>query len=126
MGVRDSTTTIGRNTMPIPKRTVELVYSRAGYACERCGTNESRFWSIHHRRPRGMGGTKRSDTNTASNLILVCGSGTTGCHGWIESNRAEALGLGLLVHQFISPLGAPVTLTVGRVLLDDDGGWQPC
>jgi hypothetical protein len=26
----------------------------------------------------------------ASNLLAVCGDGTTGCHGWMEAHRREA------------------------------------
>lgn len=32
-----------------------------------------------------------------ANLIALCGSGTTGCHGWVESNRHKARELGLLI-----------------------------
>lgn len=38
--------------------------------------------NIHHRLPEGAGGPA-----TMANLIHLCGSGTTGCHGWVEHNR---------------------------------------
>ncbi|MFD9950536.1 HNH endonuclease [Nonomuraea sp. NPDC059023] len=88
--------------------------------CVRCGAVVARDEdSIHHRVPRGRGGE-----NTAENLLLLCGSGTTGCHGWTEKNRAEAYQLGYLVHTGIDPLNVPVKL-LGRVLAypSPDGKW---
>jgi hypothetical protein len=112
--------------MVLPQGTVAAVHTRANRRCERCGTDWSDFWSMHHRRPRGMGGSKRPEVNAASNILLLCGSGTTGCHGWVESNREEAYELGLLVHKWQMPVEVPVTLWHGTFLLDDDGGLQPC
>lgn len=54
-------------------------------------------WSAHHRKPRGMGGTSDPRTGSISNCLIVCGSGTTGCHGRIERNREVALKVGLLI-----------------------------
>lgn len=87
---------------------------------------DSQFWSMHHRRPRGMGGSKNPALNQASNILLLCGSGTTGCHGWVESNREEAYDLGLLVRMWQVPIETPVTLFHGTFLLDDEGGVQAC
>lgn len=84
------------------KATVDLVWKRDGGRCARCGiglTREDRgyTWSLHHRRPRGMGGSRISWVNEAANLLVLCGTGTTGCHGWVEKNRGEARDLGWLV-----------------------------
>lgn len=73
-----------------------------------------------------MGGSKDPASNLPANILLLCGSGTTGCHGWIESHRAEALDLGLLVYRSHDPVQIPVQLRYGTVLLRNDGGWQPC
>lgn len=54
-------------------------------------------WSMHHRKPRGMGGTSDPRVASIANALTVCGSGTTGCHGLIERDREEALRLGLLI-----------------------------
>jgi hypothetical protein len=54
-------------------------------------------WSAHHRKPRGMGGTSDPRVASISNCLIVCGSGTTGCHGRIERNREVALAVGLLI-----------------------------
>ena len=110
----------------MPQGTVAAVHSRAQVRCERCGTRESEYWSLHHRRPRGMGGSKNPALNAPSNILLLCGSGTTGCHGWVESNRAEAYETGLLLHMWQIARETPVTLWHGTFLLDDDGGVQAC
>lgn len=103
-------------------KTREIVYARADRCCEREGCGVYAYGgSVHHRRARGMGGDKRSTTDRASNAILLCGSGTTGCHGWVEQNRATAIEAGLLVPSTLEPAEIPVTLRYGRVLLHDDG-----
>lgn len=106
--------------------TSAIVKGRAGGRCERCGTAHSQFWSVHHRKPRGMGGSRDPELTQPSNLLLLCGSGTQGCHGWVESNRAEAYAVGLLIRGRVSPILVPVKLRYGLVTLDDVGGWQPC
>lgn len=106
-----------RRTGPSAK-TRRLVFERASYRCERCGRGDGRF-AIHHRRPRGMGGSKSPTTNSLSNLLLLCGSGTTGCHGLTESRRAEAIDLGYLVPQSQDPATVPVLLRGRWVLLGD-------
>ena len=94
-----------------------IVFNRAEGMCEKCG---GRGQSIHHRKPRGAGGTKIADV--ASNLLLLCGSGTTGCHGWVERNRVQALADGYLVRRVDDPALIPVLRWGIRVYLEDDGG----
>lgn len=101
-----------------------LVYARAGSRCERCGVY-AYGGSLHHRRPRGMGGTKDPAARSAANALLLCGTGTTGCHGWVESHRADALELGLLVRQGHDPHDVPATIRIGRVLLGEHGEYLP-
>ena len=67
-----------------------------------------------------MGGSRRSDTNLASNLIVLCGSGTDGCHGYMESHRQEALELGYILRQGENPAEEVVHLRYGKVYLRDD------
>jgi hypothetical protein len=77
--------------------------------------------SVHH---RVLG--NRSN-NRASNLILLCGSGTTGCHGWVHehSKRAKDEG-GWIVsrHAQLDVSAIPVLYDQpgrqGWYLLDDD------
>ena len=105
--------------------TRELVAARAGGRCERCGTPAIGSHNLHHRSARGRGGTKRDGVNEASNLLYLCGSGTTGCHGWVESHRALAYQLGLLVHSWDDPREVRVLVWTflgnQRYFLTDDG-----
>lgn len=50
--------------------------------CLICG---SLAQSTHHVIKRGQGGD-----DTRANLVSLCGTGTTGCHGLIERNDPEA------------------------------------
>jgi hypothetical protein len=100
-----------------------VVIERARDRCEKCGHLIDAYdFSVHHRRPRGMGGSKDPATNMPSNLMLLCGSGTTGCHGWVESNRSDALLMGFLVSQGHAP-GNRAVLYRGThwAFLEDDG-----
>lgn len=54
-------------------------------------------WSAHHRKPRGTGGTSDPRIGSIANCLILCGTGTTGCHGRIERNREVALRVGLLI-----------------------------
>lgn len=73
-----------------------------------------------------MGGTRRPDVHSLAALLLVCGDGTSGCHGWIEQHRAAATDRGLLVPMGINPTDWPLTLASGRrVQLDDVPEYLP-
>jgi hypothetical protein len=71
-----------------------------------------------------MGGSKDPRLNLPANLITLCGSGTTGCHGWVEEHPLEAREFGWAVRRGRDPAEVPV-LTFENVwlLLHDDGGW---
>ena len=102
----------------------DLVLRRANTKCERCGRSlEGTMYSIHHRLPRGMGGSRVPWLHLPGNLVALCGSGTSGCHGWVESHRLQAFNQGLLVYQ--NQVSAEVAVWVrGRyVYLADDGGY---
>jgi len=92
-----------------------IIQERSQGVCEFCG--KQRGVEIHHRRPRGAGGSKRADTNTASNGLHLCSE----CHRWAESHRTEALLAGVLVLQIDSPLKAAVLYRGTYVHLDDAG-----
>jgi hypothetical protein len=98
-----------RKTGPSPE-TRHAVWTRAQGRCERCFVElyPPAPYSIHHRKPRQMGGTKSERINEVENLLLLCGSGTTGCHGWVESHRAEAYRDGWLVHSWDDPAEIPI------------------
>ena len=85
------------------------VIERSGGRCEAAveGVCRGMGTNAHHRQLAGQGGP-----DTPENLLWVCGSGTTGCHGWIHANPQQAIWLGLLVSSF-DP--APGLINVERV-----------
>lgn len=50
-------------------------------------------WSLHHRKGRGMGGTR--ERMTCAHGLVLCGTGSTGCHGWVTEHPQDAFALGL-------------------------------
>lgn len=96
-----------------------LVYERCGGRCERCGEFASDC-QIHHRRPRGMSGTRRPETNYPSNAGMLCEQ----CHRAVESHRTQAFADGWLVRQSHNPAEIPVLRRGVLVLLDDSGGFS--
>lgn len=112
-------TTGRRDTGPDEKTTLAIL-ERDGYACARCGRPLSGEWSRQHRLPRQMGG--RKDANGLENLLALCGSGVTLCHGHVESNREESYREGFLVRNGMNPAEVPVShARWGRVYLLPDG-----
>jgi hypothetical protein len=108
------------------KATFNLVVARDSEACAYCGRlvwGERGFdFSLHHRRPAGAGGDRTLAAHAPGNLVLLHGSGTTGCHGYLELNRAHAVDLGFLVRRPNLPAGMPIRHAVhGWCLLADDG-----
>jgi 5-methylcytosine-specific restriction enzyme A len=114
--------------MTITTTVLALLRERSHGRCEMCPAPAT---NTHHRRPRGMGGSKDPATNSPSNLVRLCGSGTTGCHGWIERERDAARDRGWLLHQAQNPATTPI-LIMGPsgpfvwVLLTPDGDYEPC
>ena len=106
------------------KHTRELVFLRSGGRCERCGRPPASWraaFQWHHRRPRGMGGSKAADTNTAANCALLCGY----CHAYVETHRERGFEAGWLVRQGEKPTETPLNLNGQWVLLDNYGYITP-
>ena len=105
----------------IPASVRAALHERAMSCCEVCGTNGAT--NAHHRVNQSQGGH-----HTLGNLMLACGSGTTGCHGRITTNPTWAKQHGYTVPATYTPNDIPVTRWsrwTGQpetVLLDDRGG----
>lgn len=94
--------------------------SRDQQRCARCGEFITNNGSRHHRKFKSRGGG-----DEVSNGILLCGSGTTGCHGWVHANPGAAARVGFAVWKHESPRLVPVMHAIhGRVYLDDEGGYS--
>jgi 5-methylcytosine-specific restriction protein A len=111
------------STTEIPAWIRETVVTRAGRHCESCGGPcYLKDHALHHRRVKGMGGSKDAATHTVSNLVLVCAS----CHRAIHENPEQARDAGWLVRQGADPARVAVLLHNGRsVLLGADGHYLP-
>lgn len=98
----------------IPVKTRQQLHERANDCCELCG--EPNATNAHHRMNRSVGGR-----HELSNLLLVCGSGTSGCHGWITEHPAWAHRNGYTVKSYETPALKRVHLPGGWALLSDAG-----
>lgn len=98
--------------------TRKAICERAGDRCEVCRV--AAVAQLHHRRPRGAGGTKRASTALASNGLALCGP----CHHWCEMNRTESMKLGYLVSQYWEPSNVAVCLDGRFVFLTDSGAYE--
>jgi 5-methylcytosine-specific restriction enzyme A len=106
----------------------EIVRERAGYengyiVCEvqaACQGRAVAIWELHHRRARGMGSSKRPETNQAANALAICRD----CHLVVESRREDAYRNGWLLHQNQMPTEIPVLRRHKWVLLDNRGWFE--
>ncbi|WPM94283.1 HNH endonuclease [Arthrobacter phage Marchesin] len=106
-----------KNSLGISPAVRAAVIARDLSTCQWCGRHvrtESGWYSIQHRRARGMGGSRSQATNQPANLLLVCGTGTTECHGWIEAHPVEALARGFRISSSASPDRIPYEDYTGR------------
>lgn len=99
------------------------VMARSGGYCEvRVNGCWDEASQLHHRRPRGIGGSRNPSTGQASNALNVC----LPCHNHLETaERAESRDRGWLVRQGSDPREVPVFRYRRWVLLDDEGGITP-
>jgi hypothetical protein len=98
----------------------EQIRNRSKGRCEMCGAL-ALYHQIHHRRPRGMGGSKDPACGTAANGLFV----HPACHAKIESNREQAYQRGHLVRQGQDPAKVPVRRGMVWYLLGEDGSLTP-
>lgn len=107
--------------MTVSHATRELVLERDNQSCVSCGERIfGHDYSLHHRIPRGMGGSRVPWIDLPANLLTLCGSGTTGCHGWVESHRVTAREWGYLVRRPAEPCNVAVLTYAGWRMFDND------
>jgi len=100
--------------MRVPTAQRDKLRDRSAGMCEICGIAPATNW--HHRKNRSQGGG-----NELSNAMHLCGSGTTGCHGRVTENPAEAYHFGWSVRSGQDPAVVPCWIGWRWVFLRDDG-----
>jgi hypothetical protein len=108
-------------------------HARAGGRCEVSGYPLGAIWDLHHRRNKGMGGTRRADTDTLANVLClrpeVHNSAGLASGGWrgpsVHGSRSWSEPLGYLLPKNAEDLSLwPVRLHGLRwVLLGVSGGY---
>lgn len=104
-----------KNTGPTPSVRLDVM-SRNGSYCLRCNTQAGE--QIHHRKPRGMGGTRDPKINDHTNLVFICQE----CHQHIESHRTDSYREGWLVARNASPAEQYLIDTNRRMIMLLPGG----
>jgi hypothetical protein len=80
--------------------------------------------SVQHRRAQGAGGTSLAEANNLANLLIFCGTGTVGCHGWVETQERDlARRWGLMVDHTYDDDGRPVPVEYYPVRIGG-GRWR--
>lgn len=112
--------------MPKATRAVQeaarrIVHNRDAGRCLMCGfVVTHRLRSVHHRTPKGMGGSALLESPT--NLVTLCGLGNAdGCHGKAHSNPEWARNHGWIVSRSLNPTEIPIDMYDGWFTLTDDG-----
>lgn len=101
---------------------------RDGDTCVKCGVVVTgRPSNVHHRRNRGSGGSRKA--NVISNLITLCGTPTSGCHGELTLRPwecdAERFGWVLSTNGTSDPATEVVLVAwLGPCLPTADGRWE--
>lgn len=103
----------------------EIVQLRSMGMCEACGRGLSTGAEIHHRLPRGMGGSHLALKGRASNALRLC----TDCHRFCETNDPVVYVNGWKLRHGQIPTDVAVLLSTpygkGWWLLDDTGCYLP-
>ncbi|WP_116044013.1 HNH endonuclease [Amycolatopsis palatopharyngis] len=100
------------------KKCRSLVERRSNGLCEICGQHVGE--TMHHRKREGQGGPW-----LPSNVLYLCGDGTTGHHGMVTNTRAVYYQAGWCVESWEDPHKRAVLLHHGFVWLTDDGMMPP-
>jgi 5-methylcytosine-specific restriction enzyme A len=104
---------------PFPALVRDVLDMRDRLCCQRCaGTRDIHR---HHRRPKGMGGSRDEHAQCTCNGLLACGP----CHAWIHAHPRLAEAQGFIVSQSVQVPGS-----VGVMRFAESGGgatqWPTC
>jgi 5-methylcytosine-specific restriction protein A len=107
----------------VPRATRELVLARDAFGCVSCGRHVGGMtdYSVHHRIPRGMGGSTDERLNRPSNLILSVRQRHHRLSRLVESRRNDARTWGYLLYRLSEPSAVAVYTYLGWTMYHDDG-----
>jgi hypothetical protein len=90
---------------------------RDGDTCQRCGRNlQGQPASKHHRKLKGRG-TPPEEFDRVENIVVLCGTGTTGCHGWAHAERTASHEAGWTCWTWEDPAVRPCLTLVGTMVM---------
>lgn len=102
----------------------DQVFERAAGRCEITGVPLGDNWALHHRRPRGAGGTRRLDTHVLSNVLALTHAVHNLATRSVHLDLAWSKPRGYLLGQWQIPRLEPVWLLERRwVLLLNSGNY---
>ena len=88
---------------PMPDGMADAVKARDGGCCVVCGLPVLGRGHIHHRKPRGMGGS--GEANVLSNVLLLHPT----CHlDFVEKHREKSQANGWLLQRWQEPEASPL------------------
>lgn len=105
-----------------------VVWQRCGGRCEITGVDlDYETFDLHHRRPKGMGGTSRADRDAVECLLALHPTIHNGAPHSVHQNPTWSRPLGYLVSKHVDyPGQVPVQLLERYwVLLGGDGQYYP-
>lgn len=103
----------------IPIENRQLVQGRAFGRCERC-LKATLCGHHHHRRPKGIGGSRLPDRHDVANLVWLDAQ----CHRWVHDHPADSAESGFIVPRSSGrhPLEVPITDLAGQTRFLDNLG----
>lgn len=106
------------------------IYERANGLCELSGAllpgGPDGPWEAHHRRPKGMGGTRRENEDTVGNLLALVQRVHNLAPDSVHMSPMRSRRYGWLVSKHVEdPASVPVVLHDGRVVLLGQRGYIP-
>ena len=104
-----------------------ICMGREQHRCLKCGlylrAGQWPGYSCHHRANRRTADPQWR--HSPANCVELCGTGTTGCHGWAHQHPEEANRLGYHLTWGQDPHTTPILDWRGRwLLLDDEGQYE--
>jgi len=102
------------------------VYNRSGGVCEVMVPGRCLYRATNYQHRKNRSQCAKDELWIAENGLHVCGSGTTGCHGWIHQFPRRSYELGWSVRHAHDPRRIPVFYRgyAAPQILESDGTFR--